>query len=90
MKTTHLILVATTVNLMKPLNLIFYIDILGLKENIVIRFEKGMFRYFGHLERLDYSKLMKGIVMEEVAHGEHISMKWVISLEKSRVKSTSN
>lgn len=42
MKTTHLILVATTVNLMKPLNLIFYIDIFELKENIVIRVEKGM------------------------------------------------
>lgn len=38
----------------------------GLKEDIVTRIEKGMLRWFGHLERMDESRLTKGIYRVKV------------------------
>ena len=41
-------------------------DKCGLKEDVVTRIEKGMLRWFGHLERMNERRLTKEIYMSEM------------------------
>ncbi|GBP30675.1 hypothetical protein EVAR_75896_1 [Eumeta japonica] len=53
----------------------------GLKEDVVIRAEKGMLRWFGHLERMNESRLTKQIYRGNLCDGKNNFAKETIVIE---------
>ncbi|GBP04784.1 hypothetical protein EVAR_3717_1 [Eumeta japonica] len=47
----------------------------GLKEEVVTRVERGMLRWFGHLERMNESRLIKPIYRANMCDGKLMKLK---------------